>query len=164
MPSSRREHNTGRSSSGRTPGGRTPLCQCREGARRDPVDNVRAFHLGAYPVLWTVRITAAKPMDPVFAMAGSDPVDGGSHLDQFSRDTAVAGAQRPVGQTLPLLPYIGRGRCSSVCIAMPVAALGRVARASSLVDRRRVLQPVEPLRLEPPLPSVKAGSVQPRWQ
>ena len=30
------------------PGGRTPLCKCREGAACDPVDNVRAFHLGAY--------------------------------------------------------------------------------------------------------------------
>jgi hypothetical protein len=72
------------------PGGRTPLCKCREGARRDPVDNVRAFHLGAYPVLRTVRTTANKPlMDPVFAMAGSDPIDGGDHLDQFN-DTGLS--------------------------------------------------------------------------
>lgn len=80
---SRRGQSTGRSSNGRMPGGRTPLCKCREGASRDPVDNVRAFHLGAYLVLRMVRTTAAPvPLDPVFAMAGSDPVDGGSHLAQ----------------------------------------------------------------------------------
>ncbi len=51
----------------------------------DPVDNVRAFHLGAYLVLRTVRTTVAPaPLDPVFAMAGSDPVDGGSHLAQIA--------------------------------------------------------------------------------
>jgi hypothetical protein len=91
------------------PGGRTPLCKCREGARRDPVDNVRAFHLGAYPVLRTVRTTADKPlMDPVFAMAGSDPIDGGDHLDQFNDTPAYAGERRPIDQNLPLLPDIGR--------------------------------------------------------
>jgi len=32
-----------------------------------------------------VRTTAAPtPLDPVFAMAESDPVDGGSHLDQIA--------------------------------------------------------------------------------
>ena len=74
------------------PGGRTPLCKCREGAKRDPVDNVWAFHLGAYPVFRMVRTTAAKrPMDPVFAMAGSDPVDGGDHLDQVRDNTGYVG-------------------------------------------------------------------------
>ncbi len=69
------------------PGGRTPLCKSREGAKGDPVDNVRAFHLGAHLVLRTVRTTAASmPLDPVFAMAGSDPVDGGNHLDQLTAD------------------------------------------------------------------------------
>ena len=69
------------------PGGRTPLCKGREGAKGDPVDNVRAFHLGAYLVLRMVRTTAAPaPLDPVFAMAGSDPVDGGNHLDQLTAD------------------------------------------------------------------------------
>lgn len=72
------------------PGGRTPLCKCREGAEGDPVDNVRAFHLGAYLVLRTVRTTAVSmPLDPVFAMAGSDPVDGGNHLDQLTADVGA---------------------------------------------------------------------------
>ena len=69
------------------PGGRTPLCKSREGAKGDPVDNVRAFHLGAHLVLRTVRTTVASALlDPVFVMAGSDPVDGGNHLDQRTAD------------------------------------------------------------------------------
>jgi hypothetical protein len=64
-------HNTGRSSSDRTPGGRTPLCKCRECAKSDTVDNVRAFHLGGYPVLRTVRTTADQPADgAMFAWQG----------------------------------------------------------------------------------------------
>lgn len=66
------------------------LQSAREGARCDPVGNVRAFHLRAYVVLSTVRTAATSmPLDPVFAVAGSDPVDGGNHLDQLTADVGA---------------------------------------------------------------------------
>lgn len=34
------------------------------------------------------------PLDPVFAMAESDPVDGGNHLDQLTADVGTLPARR----------------------------------------------------------------------
>jgi hypothetical protein len=44
-----------------------------------------AFHLGAHFVLRMVRTTAGPaPLNIVFAMAGSDPVESGSHLAEIA--------------------------------------------------------------------------------
>jgi hypothetical protein len=68
-------------------------------------DPLAAYEAGRALRMMMVRTTAAPaPLDPVFAMAGSDTVDGGSHLALITSAPARCRRQETCGPNSPTPP------------------------------------------------------------